>query len=63
LELLFQVEKRLTSDIQFDGTFSVKSVCDHEIIIAKFDAQRFDNNYGGYCYLCFIFIMNVLNMY
>ncbi|WJX82134.1 hypothetical protein P8452_64933 [Trifolium repens] len=45
LELLFQVEKRLTSDIQFDGTFSVKRVCDHEIIIAKFDAQRFDNNY------------------
>jgi hypothetical protein len=37
LKLLFQVEKGLTSDIQFDGSFSVKRVCDHEIIIAKFD--------------------------
>jgi hypothetical protein len=60
MKLLFQVEKSLTSDIQFDGSFRVKRVCNHEIIIAKFDVGRFDNSGGRYCYLCFIFILNVL---
>ncbi|KAK2418924.1 replication protein A 70 kDa DNA-binding subunit B [Trifolium repens] len=51
LKLLFQVEKGLTSNVQIDGSFNVKRVCDHEIIIAKFDDGRFDNLSGRSCIL------------
>ncbi|KAK2409927.1 replication protein A 70 kDa DNA-binding subunit C [Trifolium repens] len=47
LKLLFQVEKGLTSDIQLDGSYRVKRVCDHEIIVAKFDVGSFDNSGGS----------------
>jgi hypothetical protein len=56
LKLLFQVEKGLTSDIQLDGSYRVKSVCDHEMIVAKFDVGSFDNSGGRYCYLFYNFI-------
>jgi hypothetical protein len=64
LKLLFQVEKGLTSNVQFDGYFNFKRVCDHESIIAKFDVGRFDNSGGRYSYLFFIFNFNIflLNM-
>ncbi|WJX89952.1 hypothetical protein P8452_71903 [Trifolium repens] len=49
LKLLFQVEKGLTTDIQLDGSYRVKRVCDHEIIVAKFDVGSFDNSGAGDC--------------
>jgi hypothetical protein len=51
-KLLFQIERGLTSNVQIDESFNVKRVCDHEIIIAKFDVGRFDKLSGRYCYLC-----------
>jgi hypothetical protein len=52
-KLLFQIERGLTSNVQIDESFNVKRVCDHEIIIAKFDVGRFDDKLSGrYCYLC-----------
>jgi hypothetical protein len=62
LKLLFQVEKGLTSNVQIDGSFNVKRVCDHEIIIAKFDDGWFDNLSGRYCYLRLFFNSNIIEL-